>query len=133
MFSKKISVDSIEPELQMVGAELGISPKVYNVVKHSDHWILEMEELDGTTLAEEYGENPEDIPKWIWEEIRFALILLFENNIQYRDITPYNFMLVDEKIFVIDFGDAYYHDDTEVNWFLQEFFDGENSWNPDYK
>ena len=117
----------------MVGAELGISPKVYNVVKHSDHWILEMEELDGTTLAEEYGENPEDIPKWIWEDIRFALILLFENNIQYRDITPYNFMLVDEKIFVIDFGDAYYHDDTEVNWFLQEFFDGENSWNPDYK
>jgi tRNA A-37 threonylcarbamoyl transferase component Bud32 len=133
MFSKKIPVNSNEPELQEVGARLGISPKVYNVIKNCDHWILEMEELDGTTLAEEYGEDPEDIPDWIWEEIRFALILLFEENIQYRDITPYNFMRVDEKIFVIDFGDAYYHDDSEVNWFLQEFFDGENSWNPDYK
>jgi tRNA A-37 threonylcarbamoyl transferase component Bud32 len=133
MFSKCIPVNSIEPELQAVGAKLGISPKVRSVIKHSDHWILEMDKLDGCSLADEYGDNPEDIPNWIWEEIRFLLILLFENNIQYQDITPYNFMKVDEKIFVIDFGDAYYHDDSEVNWFLQEFFDGNNSWNPDYK
>jgi serine/threonine-protein kinase RIO1 len=52
--------------------------------------------------------------------------------IEYPDITPYNFIKVKNKIYIIDFGDAKYRD-KETNWFLTEFMDGENSWNPDYK
>jgi len=35
---------------------------------------------------------------------------------------------------MIDFGDARYTDnDKPVDWFVREFMEGENSWNPDYK
>lgn len=92
-----------------------------------------MEDLQEECLANTYGEDPEDIPEWIWDEIRRMLtVLLQEEGIEYVDITPYNFIEKDGKVYVIDFGDAKYTS-GETNWFLQEFIDGENSWNPDYK
>ena len=92
-----------------------------------------MEDLEEMCLADRYGDDPAKIPKWIWDEIRrMLLILLNAEGIEYIDITPYNFIQKDDKIYVIDFGDAKYTD-GEVDWFLQEFLDGENSWNPDYK
>jgi hypothetical protein len=37
------------------------------------------------------------------------------------------------KIWIIDFGHAYYTDPSKkVNWFLKEFLDGEFGWNPDF-
>lgn len=92
-----------------------------------------MEDLNAECLADVYGENPENIPTWIWNEIRSIITILFnEEGIEYVDITPYNFIEKDNRIYIIDFGDAKYTD-GQVNWFLSEFLDGENSWNPDYK
>jgi tRNA A-37 threonylcarbamoyl transferase component Bud32 len=92
-----------------------------------------MEDLEADCLANVYGENPDDIPMWIWDEIRMMVkTLLDEEGIEYLDITPYNFIEKDKRIYMIDFGDAKYVD-GETNWFLQEFIDGENYWNPDYK
>ena len=94
-----------------------------------------MEDLDELSLADRYGDDPSEIPLWIWAEIRTMLsTLLNEEGIEYVDITPYNFIEKDNRIYIIDFGDARYtHGMGLTDWFLNEFLEGENSWNPDYK
>jgi tRNA A-37 threonylcarbamoyl transferase component Bud32 len=94
-----------------------------------------MEDLKSDCLANVYGEDPADIPEWIWDELRLMITTLFEQEgIEYLDITPYNCIEKDGKVYLIDFGDAKYTSaNEEVDWFLLEFMFGENSWNPDYK
>jgi tRNA A-37 threonylcarbamoyl transferase component Bud32 len=122
-----------EVELQEISASYGFSPQIIRTVCDENRCIIVMENLEEECLADRYGDNPENIPLWIWDEIRRMLtILLNAEGIEYVDITPYNFIQKDDKIYIIDFGDAKYTT-GEVNWFLQEFIDGENYWNPDYK
>jgi len=74
------------------------------------------------------------IPSSYWKQIHQIIHNLYYNDIHYLDITAYNFMLVKEnnkdKIFIVDFGDAR---DIKINWFLKDFIDGLNEWNPDFK
>jgi tRNA A-37 threonylcarbamoyl transferase component Bud32 len=91
-----------------------------------------MDDLDAETLFELYGDSPENVPVWIWESIRTMVSTLYEEEgIEYPDITPYNFIEKDSRIYMIDFGDAKYKE-GEPNWFLIEFLDGSNGWNPDF-
>ena len=57
--------------------------------------------------------------------------------IEYIDITPYNFIEKDEKLYLIDFGHAKWKSTTgEMNWFLQDFLDPDQclcAYNPDFK
>lgn len=135
MFIKEVSSDGsdMEIELQRIAAGYGFSPKIIDVQNAGDVTRIYMENLEEEPLSGKYGDDPDDIPDWIWDEIRGMVSILFEEEgIEYRDITPYNFIEKDEKVFMIDFGDAKYTD-GEPNWFLAEFLEGENSWNPDYK
>ena len=133
MYYKVIKPDTLEVELQEIAARHGFSPQVLNVVRTADKWILAMEDVEEGCLADHYGDDPEDIPEWIWDEIRRMVRHLYEDEgIEYIDITPYNFIEKEGRIYMIDFGDAKYTGD-EKDWFLNEFLDGENSWNPDYK
>jgi len=136
MFYKHIPITIAEDEVffQTIAADLGISPKIQEVVKESDVWIVTMDDLNSdNTLSNIYGEDPNKIPEWIWTEIRYILNMLLDYGIEYVDITPYNFMEVEDKIFVIDFGDAAYVEEAApTNWFLKEFLDGHNGWNPDF-
>jgi serine/threonine-protein kinase RIO1 len=94
-----------------------------------------MENLEELCLADKYGENPETIPKLVWDQIRMILkILYYEEGIEYIDITGYNFIEKDNKVYIIDFGDAIYSKKgNKINWFLREFLDGYNNFNPDFK
>jgi tRNA A-37 threonylcarbamoyl transferase component Bud32 len=120
-----------EVELQRVAVLYGYSPPIFNVTTDE----IYMEDLEASCLADIYGDNPVDIPEWIWESIRTMLGSLYRyEDIEYIDITPYNFVEKDDKIYLIDFGHARYKSKTRpMNWFLSEFLDGENSWNPDFK
>ena len=61
-------------------------------------------------------------------------ILYYEEGIEYIDITGYNFIEKDNKVYIIDFGDAIYtKSHIEMNWFLSYFLGGHNGWNPDFK
>ena len=136
MFIKEVESGkaSLEIELQTIAAKYGFSPKVLNVEGAGERTRIYMENLEEECLADKYGDDPADIPEWIWHEIRNILRILYEEEgIEYVDITSYNFIEKDGKVYVIDFGDAKYTDYEEVDWFLTEFLDGENSWNPDYK
>jgi len=122
-----------EAQLQDVSARLGYSPRILSVIDRKDHSIIRMERVDGETLSDKYGDVAKDTPESIWNKIRDMLSALYDEGIEYVDITPYNFMETkDGDIKIIDFGDAKYTD-GEINWFLDEFLEGLNEWNPDFK
>jgi len=122
-----------EAQLQDVSARLGYSPRILSVIDRKDHSIIRMERVDGETLSNKYGDVAKDTPESIWNKIRDMLSALYDEGIEYVDITPYNFIETkDGDIKIIDFGDAKYTD-GQINWFLEEFLEGLNEWNPDFK
>ena len=142
MVSRKMYIKEVDPitgeseiELQMIAAGYGFSPKIAEVEYYDDTCKISMEHMEAECLANIYGDDPEEIPAWIWDQIRRMVTTLYEQEgIEYVDITPYNFIEKDDRIYMIDFGDARYTDKNKaVDWFLREFMEGENSWNPDYK
>jgi len=135
MFYKEIPARSNEVELQRISSKYGFSPVIVGVTRIGNKDLVCMEDLEADCLADVYGEDPLYVPNWIWDEIRTMVTTLYEHEgIEYVDITPYNFIEKDNRVYMIDFGDAKYAQrDVPINWFLQEFIDGENSWNPDYK
>lgn len=128
-----------EYELQKyLASKYDFIPKVHSLTFLPSHSELKMDlVLKGLTLAENFSDDPEDIPIYIWNEMRQIVEkLYYDEGIEYIDITPYNFMIdPNDKIWLIDFGHAYYTDKTKsINWFLNEFiFDGSNQFNPDFK
>ena len=135
MFVKDVpACDSeLEIELQNIAADYDFCPRITKTERHGDIVRIYMEDVEEEPLVVTYGDDPKDIPTWIWDEIRDMITVLFEEEgIEYVDITPYNFIEKDGRIYMIDFGDAKYTE-GEVDWFLTEFLEGENSWNPDYK
>jgi hypothetical protein len=57
-------------------------------------------------------------------------------NIEYIDVTPYNFVEVEGRVWIIDFGHAMKRQaGRKTNWYLRDIFDeGKISyWNPDFK
>lgn len=132
MFIKDIDSET-EIEFQNIAAEYDFCPRIIKTEKHGDRIRIYMEDIEEEPLVVTYGEDADNIPEWIWNEIRFMVRTLYEEEgIEYVDITPYNFIEKDDRIYMIDFGDAKYKE-GESDWFLNEFLDGENSWNPDYK
>ena len=89
--------------------------------------IMIMERVNGRDLATEYGSGDGDTPDDVYDRCRNIIITLHNEGIIYPDITSYNFMLDDEnEVWIIDFGHA-----REVSWFIRDFIDGHNGWNPD--
>ena len=125
----------LEVELQRVAHKYDFTPEIFDVSFYDDECVIVMENLEELCLADKYGDLAEHIPVEYWKQIRSILSTLFEEEgIEYIDITPYNFIEKDNKIYIIDFGDAYYtHKSKKVNWFLKEVLDGHNGWNPDFK
>jgi tRNA A-37 threonylcarbamoyl transferase component Bud32 len=139
-FAKVFSRDQFdaaenEHKIHQKAIELKIPcPKIIDFFVENGKYILIMELLNGKSLADIYGDDPKKIPSSYWKQIHQIIHNLYYNDIHYLDITSYNFMLVKEnnkdKIFIIDFGDAR---NIKINWFLKDFMDGLNEWNPDFK
>ena len=130
-----------EIEMQEISANYGFSPKIIKSTisfnKEDGKYIgnITMEHIKEMSIADKYGEDPKNVPKIIWDQIRTILkILYYQEGIEYIDITGYNFIEKINKVYIIDFGDAIYSKkDKEMNWFLSYFLGGANSWNPDFK
>ena len=125
-----------EIELQKIASSnYDFVPKIINTTFEDDKCVIEMENLEASNLADIYGENIEDIPDHVWNSIRIILkILLEEEGIEYVDITPYNFIEKDGKVYIIDFGHAYYTDLVDIDPFLNDvLYKNLKSWNRDFK
>jgi len=130
MFIKE-DVTDLEIELQDIASKYDFCPRIMKTEEIGETIRIYMEDVEEEPLVVTYGEDPEDIPEWIWNEIRRMVQTLYEEEgIEYLDITPYYFIEKEGKVYMIDFGDAKYTDGNP-DWFLTEFLEGENSWNPD--
>ena len=80
----------------------------------------------GSNLQSDFGDR--------YKNIDLAINYLRENNINYPDITGYNFIEYKDKIYIIDFGDAnLIEDENETSPFVNDFINGLNQWNPDFR
>lgn len=133
---KKPNVSLHEYEMHLYIEKLNIVnvPKIisYDKVKK----ILEMENINNMSIADYYGENVENIHEEMFEEIQNIVRLLYQNNVAYPDITGYNFIEYDDKIWIIDFEHSEFikpKDKTSNKYkFIIEFINGTNKWNKDF-
>lgn len=122
-------------------------PKVFHYNKEQKQ--LKTQKINGLSISDFYGENFEDIPTNIIEQIRIIITNLYNIGIVYPDITGYNFIEdKNSKIWIIDFEHCFYNNETEEEDdtkeeddtikdkedhldFVNRFcFKNENSWNP---
>ena len=113
---------------------MGVSPAILSTDYAT---YIHMERAGPMCIADKYGEEIENLSDWIKEEIIEHLWTLYSCcNIQYIDITPYNFIEQDGRIWVIDFGDAFRNKPkTKLHPFLKSIFDSWKltKWNPEFK
>ena len=91
-----------------------------------------MEKIPEMNLSDMYGEMASNIPSYIFKEIRDILSILLDYNIEYIDITGYNFIQWKNKIWIIDFEHCNFAQ-KKINPFLNKFINGINEWNPEFK
>ena len=97
-----------------------------------------MIKVNNMNVSDIYGEKLSDVDKEIFDKIRNIIITLVDNNIEYPDITVYNFIednknnnLYNDKIWIIDFEHSKIVKKIE-NKFVNKFINGLNKWNPDF-
>ena len=118
-----------EARLQRHAHAMGLSPRVIRCTSRT----IVMENLKANCLADAYGDKIEDVPMWIREDILDILHTLYTvGEIEYIDITPYNFIEKDGIVWIIDFGHARHATETKDS-FLEEIMNNrELKWNPDF-
>jgi len=102
-----------------------------------DKQILTMININKLNVSDMYGENPEDIDEYLFEEIRKIIKKLAEYNIEYPDITGYNFIEKispegELQIWIIDFEHSRLCE-TITDKFVKKFIGGLNKWNPYFR
>jgi tRNA A-37 threonylcarbamoyl transferase component Bud32 len=123
----------LEIELQQIASKYGFCPKISSVNFTDVGCTIMMEHIKSPCLADMYGDLPSALPSHLWEKIHHIVETLYmQEGIVYIDITPYNFIMHEGKIYIIDFGDAYYKDTQPSNWFHKEFLADPCAWNPDF-
>ena len=125
----KPNVSEEEYEMQKYVYNLNIvnTPKILNYENN----IMTMQKIPEDNISNNYGEEAEKVPKELFEKIRKIIKLLDDNNIIYPDITGYNFIEYDNKVWIIDFEHAYFKNKDNDN-FVKMFLDGSNMWNDDF-
>ena len=108
-------------------------PKIISYDK--DTQILVMQRLNSDPDTE-INESLQEKDRF--DDIRDIIRALYDNNIEYPDITVYNFIednknnnLYNDKIWIIDFEHSKIVKKIE-NKFVNKFINGLNKWNPDF-
>ena len=123
----------LEIQLQKEAFLFGFSPAILDVKFTDSDCTISMHKIDTMCLADMYGDKATDLPNHLWSEIHAIVNTLYEEGgIEYIDITPYNFIEHKNKLYIIDFGDAYYKGDKPRNWFHKDFLNKPYGWNPDF-
>jgi len=126
MYTKR-NVSQHEYDIYKTVVELSIVNIPPIISYDADEKILVTERVGEMNVADMYGDKITDQPAYIIEGIRDIISALYKNGIIYPDITGYNFIEGDRKIWIVDFGHA-----TYVNRFVLGFINGETAWNPDF-
>ena len=109
-------------------------PKIYDYNKETK--VMKMQKINNMCISDYYGEKSSDISDELFDKIRNIIKLLYENYIEYPDITGYNFIEKDNKVWIIDFGHASFNPSIYQNTsdpFVLKFINGYNGWNPNFR
>jgi tRNA A-37 threonylcarbamoyl transferase component Bud32 len=93
---------------------------------------LVMERIDNLDISNMYGDDINLVPKDIVNCVRMIIRTLLLNDIEYPDITGYNFIQKNGTVWIIDFEHAKLITKSKVHPFIVRFINGYNSWNPDF-
>ena len=134
IFRKDVSMRSEElvrkeVKLQNRSAKLGLSPKIIGTDYKT---YIDMEDLEEMCIADMYGESIDCMPELIKEGIYHILERLYlECDIEYIDVTPYNFIETSDQLWIIDFGDAI---EIKKDSYLKEIFSSRKllKWNSEF-
>ncbi len=104
-------------------------PQIYDYDK--DTKTLKMRRIPNMCVADMYGENFDDIPEDVTEKIRDIIGTLYLKGVEYPDITGYNFIEYQDKVWIIDFEHASFNSKYNTyDPFIKQFIQGHNGWNP---
>jgi len=128
-FYKQCSANEIR--LQGLVAELGLAPPI---LETDNATYMVMEVIPTMSIADYYGTTIRALPIWVRQQIISILrIIYIVYKIQYIDITPYNFIEHNGKVWIIDFGHAY-DDERPLHPHLLQILNTEKlRWNKDFE
>jgi len=99
--------------------------------------ILTIKKINNMSISDFYGEEITQVPINIIDKIRKIIKKLHDNEIEYPDITGYNFIECSDEIWIIDFEHTKFFDNnnnkSKYYEFIIKFINGLNSWNPEFK
>jgi len=97
--------------------------------------IMIMRKIDNNNLSHEYGEDATDIPDELFEQVVRIVQTLVSHNIEYPDLTGYNFVEDnDGKIWIIDFEHSLVTLSKSIdNINILNICNGNKEWNPDFR
>jgi len=129
----KINVKEHEYKMHQHVYDLHIvnTPKIISYDKKTKTMV--MEKVDNMNLSDMHGENETDIDEYYFDEIRTIIKTLADHHIEYPDITGYNFIEHDKKIWIIDFEHSSIFKKDMKDLFVGKFISGLNKWNPRFK
>ena len=105
-------------------------PEVYHY--DEEKMIMIMRRIPKLCLADEYGENYDDLPNNIKTLLYEIMSSLFYNHFIYNDFTGYNFIYYQNKLWIIDFEHCKYDTDNQES-FMKDFVEGTvTGWNPEF-
>jgi tRNA A-37 threonylcarbamoyl transferase component Bud32 len=93
---------------------------------------MKMVRVGTMSLSDYYGETEEHISDELFAKIRNIIQTLYDHDILYIDITGYNFIENDDKLWIIDFEHATYNHPRKTDQFVERFLEGHNGWNPEF-
>ena len=93
---------------------------------------MKMVRVGTMSVSDYYGETGEHIDDALFAKIRNIIQILYDNDILYIDITGYNFIENDNKLWIIDFEHATYNHPRKTDPFVEKFLEGYNGWNPEF-
>lgn len=121
-----------EVSLQKIASNAGLAPKIVDTDWET---YICMDNLNSMSVADMYGDKINKIPKHIMSQI-WAIVwtLYWTCGIEYHDVTGYNFIEKDGRVWVIDFGHATYRKKKMKSPYLKDLFNKGciNKWNPEF-
>jgi tRNA A-37 threonylcarbamoyl transferase component Bud32 len=125
-------------ELQRIAADLLLAPRI---ISTDNETYIDMELIDEMCIADKWGEDLDELDNVLAESIRYGiwhiLFTLHHIGMEYLDVTPYNFIEKDGRVWVIDFDDVKLLDKgaQTTNPYLKPIVEANKKvyWNPIFK
>ena len=116
---------------------LGIvnTPKILAYGKETQ--VMVLEKINQMCLSDYYGDKGKNIPLDLFDKIKEVIKKLWDNNIVYPDITGYNFIEYENKLWIIDFEHSNFKPLVKKEFveFVNKFANDKQfrKWNPEFK